>query len=156
MPQLIEFLPIGTDPRAGLSALIRVCKDVPETGEPFREFRSRLRAAKLWDKDKPLTTLRFLGAGGATVTPSAFMRQVAAAPADDAAQDAVLDRLWNINPLLAKTIIDLVNERPYGKDEIYKYLGSTAFKGVIPSRPALETWIQLALATGMLRPIGIA
>jgi hypothetical protein len=156
MPQLIEFPPIGADPRASLAALIRVCKDVPEGGEPFREFRSRLRGAKLWDKQKPITTLRFFAAGGATVAPSAFMRAVAAAATDEAAQDAVLDRLWAINPLLGKTILDLVNERPYGKDEIYKYLGSTAFKGTIPSRPQLEIWLQLALVTGLLRSIGIA
>jgi hypothetical protein len=156
MPQLIEFPPVGTDPRAGVSALIRVCKEVPPGGEPFREFRQRLRTAKLWDKDRPLTTLRFLAVGGAQVVPSAFMQAVAAASGDDAATAAILDRLWTVNPLLAKTVIELLGERPYGKDEIYKYLGSTAFKGVIPSRPALETWFQLALATGLIKSIGIA
>src|SRR5688500_2695321 len=134
MPQLIEFPPSGADSRASVTALIRVCKEVPAAGEPFREFRSRLRTARLWDMDRPLATLRFLAVGGATIVPSEFMRAVAAAGNDDAACDAIVDRLWTVNPLLAKTVIELLNERPYGKDEIYKYLGSTAFKGVIPSR----------------------
>jgi hypothetical protein len=156
MPQLIEFPPSGADSRASVTALIRVCKEVPAAGEPFREFRSRLRTARLWDMDRPLATLRFLAVGGATIVPSEFMRAVAAAGNDDAACDAIVDRLWTVNPLLAKTIIELLNERPYGKDEIYKYLGSTAFKGVIPSRPSLETWLQLALALGVMKAIGIA
>jgi hypothetical protein len=156
MPQLIEFPPLGTDPRASVSALIRVCKEVPEKGEPFREFRTRLRSAKLWDKDRPLATLRFLAAGGATVVPSAFMRAVATAAGDDAALEVIAERLWNVNPMLGKTVIELLVERPYGKDEIYKYLGSTAFKGIVPSRPSLESWLQMALALGVIKSIGIA
>ena len=156
MPQLTEFPPFGSDPRAGVSALVRVCKDVPEKGEPFREFRARLRAARLWDKDRPLATLRFLGAGGAHVTPSPFMRAVAATVNDDAASEAILDRLWSANPLLGKTVIELLGERPYGKDEIYKVLGTTAYKGAVPSRPAFETWLQIATATGLIKAIGVA
>jgi hypothetical protein len=156
MPQVIEFPPFGADPRAGISALVRVCKEVPEKGEPFRELRGRLRAAKLWDKDRPLATLRFLGVTGTPVVPSPFVRALAAAAGDDAAAEVVLDRLWQLNPVLAKTVIDLLGERPYGKDEIYKYLGSTAYKGIIPSRPSLETWLQIAIATGLIKAIGIA
>lgn len=156
MPQLIEFPPFGTDSREGVIALIHVCKEVPPGGEPFRAFRSRLRSAKLWDKDRPLAALKFFGVGGATVVPSAFMAAVAAAPGDEPAFDVITERLWAVNPVLAKTITDLVLERPFGKDESYKYLGSTAFKGIVPSRPQLETWFQLAIAIGVLKPIGIA
>jgi hypothetical protein len=156
MPQQIEFPPIGNDLRLGIASLIRVCKDLPEAGEPFREFRARLRTAKLWDKQFPLAVLRFLAVGGAQVQPSPFMRSVATAGNEEAAIELIATRLWNVNPLLAKTVVDLVSERPYSKDDVYKYLGSTAYKGNIPSRPQLEAWFNLALGVGILKSIGIA
>lgn len=156
MPQVVELPPIGQDTRGALSALVRVCKEMPAAGEPFREFRSRLRAAKLWDRERPAVLLRFLGAGGATVTPSMFMQQLAAASGDDAIAEVVLARLWQLNPLLGKTVLDLVAQRAYHKDEIYKQLGGTAFRGIVPSRPALETWLQIAIGAGLLRTLGIA
>ena len=156
MPQVVELPPIGQDQRGALIALVRVCKETPTQGETFREFRSRLRGAKLWDRERPTVMLRFLGVSGTTIVPSPFMQALAAASGDDAIADAVLDRLWELNPLLAKTVIDLVAQRAYHKDEIYKQLGSASYRGVVPSRPALETWIQIAIGTGLLRTLGIA
>jgi hypothetical protein len=155
MPQVVEFPPIGQSAGA-LVALVRVCKETPAKGEPFREFRSRLRGAKLWDRERPLTILRFLGAGGATVMPSAFMQTLAAASGDDAIAEAILDRVWHLNGLLGKMILELVAQRAYHKDEIYKQLASVAYKGIVPSRPALEIWMQIALSMGLLKNIGIA
>lgn len=156
MPQVVELPAIGQDARGALLALVRVCKETPAKGEPFREFRSRLRGAKLWDRDRPKVILRFLGAGGATVMPSPFMQTLAAAEGDDAIAEAVADRLWHMNPLLAKTVLELLAQRPYHKDEIYKNLTSVAFRGQVPSRPALETWLQIAIGTGVVKSIGIA
>ena len=156
MPQVVELPPIGQDQRGALVALVRVCKETPAKGEPFREFRGRLRAAKLWDRERPAVILRFLGAGGATVMPSLFMQALAAASGDDEIAIAVLDRVWQLNPLLGKTILDLVAQRTYHKDEIYKHLASAAYAGTVPSRPALETWLQIAIGMGLLRTVGIA
>lgn len=156
MPQVVELPPIGQDARGALVALVRVCKETPAKGETFREFRSRLRGAKLWDRDRPTILLRFLGVGGATVTPSEFMQALAAANGEDETAHAILDRVWQMNPLLGKTVIDLVSQRAYHKDEIYKHLASAAYKGIVPSRPALETWIQIAIGTGFLRTLGVA
>lgn len=156
MPQVVELPPIGQDSRGAIVALVRVCKETPVKGEPFREFRSRLRGAKLWDREKPAVMLRFLGASGATVTPSPFMQTLAAANGDDEVALAILDRVWHLNPLLAKTVLDLVAQRAYHKDEIYKHLASAAYRGHVPSRPALETWLQIAIGTGLLRTLGIA
>src|SRR5204862_5635461 len=36
MPQVVDFPPIGQDQRGALAALVRVCKDMPAKGEPFR------------------------------------------------------------------------------------------------------------------------
>lgn len=156
MPQVVELPPIGQDARGALVALVRVCKETPVKGEPFREFRSRLRGAKLWDRERPAVILRFLGVGGATIMPSLFMQTLAAASGEDAVAEAVLDRVWHLNPLLGKTVLDLVGQRAYHKDEIYKMLVSATFRGIVPSRPALETWLQIAIGTGLLRVLGIA
>jgi len=156
MPQVVELPPIGQDARGALVALVRVCKETPAKGEPFRELRGRLRAAKLWDRDRPVVLLRFLGTGGATAMPSLFMQALAAANGDDETAISVLDRVWHLNPLLGKTVLELVTQRAYHKDELYKHLASAAYRGIVPSRPALETWLQIAIGTGLLRTLGIA
>jgi hypothetical protein len=156
MPQVVEFPAIGNDQRGALAALVRVCKETPAKGEPFRELRARLRAAKLWDRERPAVIVRFLGLSGATIVPSIFVQAVAAATNDDDTAIAVLDRLWHLNPIIGKTVLELVAQRAYHKDEIYKILGSSAFHGKVPSRPALEAWFQIAIACGLLRPLGVA
>src|ERR1051325_1834484 len=156
MPQVVELPPIGQDSRGALAALLKICKDMPAKGETFRELRTRLRAAKLWDRERPAIMLRFLGVGGAQITPSPTVQAFASAANEDAFHTAVLERMWNLNPLLGKTVLDLVTQRAYGKDEIYKILGSAAYRGIVPSRPGLETWIQIALLCGLLRSVGIA
>jgi hypothetical protein len=156
MPQVVELPPIGQDQRGALAALVRVCKETPGKGETFREFRSRLRAAKLWDRERPQTVLRFLGVSGAQVMPSIFMQTVAAAANEDDIQLAVLDRVWHLNSLLGKAVLELCGQRAYPKDEVYKHIASAAYKGTVPSRPGLETWLQIGIACGLLKTVGIA
>jgi hypothetical protein len=97
-----------------------------------------------------------LGASGATVTPSPFMQKLAASPSDDDALDVIADRLLELNPLLFKTVMELIEQRPHGKDEISKYLGSFAYRGKPPSRPDLESFFLTLLASGVARTVGIA
>src|SRR5205085_9066182 len=82
MPQVVDLPPIGQDARGALVALVRVCKETPAK-ESFRELRSRLRTAKLWERDRPAVMLRFLGVGGATITPSPFMLALGACTGED-------------------------------------------------------------------------
>ncbi len=152
MPQVVDIpslTPVAT------IALVRVCKET-SAKEPFRELRSRLRGAKLWDRDRPQVILRFLGASGPVITPSLFMQTIAAAPDENAVAEAILDRQWQLNPLLGKTIVDLVGQRAYHKDEIAKHLLTGAYRGTVPSRPALEIWLQNAITHGLLKTVGIA
>lgn len=156
MPQVTEFIAVGSDARATLLALVKVCRETPPAGEAFTAFRSRLRAARLWDRERPLAPLRILGVGGATVTPSPFMQAVAASKTDDDALDLVADRLLELNPLLFKTVYDLIEQRAHGKDELSKYLGSFAYRGKVPARPDLESFYLSLVATGIARVVGIA
>ncbi|MEZ4359102.1 MAG: hypothetical protein R3B48_02905 [Kofleriaceae bacterium] len=155
MPQVIEFPMLGSDGRLALATLVRVSKET-RRGEPFREFRARLRGAKIWDKDRPTVALRFFGVSGTPIKPSPFMEALAAAVSDDAAGDVLLEHLWRLNPVLMKAVIDLAGQRAYGKDEISKFLGSSAYLGKAPPRPSLETWLQLTIGAGLLRSVGIA
>lgn len=157
MAQVIEFPPVGSgaDVRTALGELVRVCKETQD-GDTFKDLRARLRAAKLWEPTRPRVALRFLGAGGKTIARSPFMTRIVEAANEDGALEAITDRLFELNPLLAKAIVDLVAHRAHGKDEIYKHLGSFAYKGKIPSRPDLDSWLQIALAAGILRQVGIA
>jgi hypothetical protein len=155
MPQVIEFPTLGSDARTAIATVVRIAKETKK-GESFRELRSRLRAAKIWDKERPAVSLRFFGTSGTPIKPSPFMEAVAVAPGDDEASDAIIERLWHLNPLLMKAVLDLAGQRAYGKDEISKFLGSSAYRGQMPPRPSLETWLQLAVGTGLLRPVGIA
>jgi hypothetical protein len=157
MPQLIEFpsLPSG-DLRAGLMALVRLCRDLPESGETFRDFRARARAARLWDRERPLVLLRFLRLSGARFGRSEPVQQIAGAADDDAAMAAIGARLWQANPLMFKAILDCLGQRPYSRDELYKVLDSVAYRGQVPSRPQLEAWLQIGQALGVVRPLGIA
>jgi hypothetical protein len=156
MPQVIEFPALGVEPRATLLSFVKIARETPATGEPFTAFRSRMRAAKLWDKERPAVPLRFLGASGPTVTPSPFMQALAATKSDDEALDLLSGRYLEINPLLVKTVFELTEQRPHGKDEVSKYLGSFAYRGKPPSRPDLESLFIAFLNTGVFRILGIA
>src|SRR5688500_17858164 len=118
MPQVIEFPALGTEARNLLLGFLRIARETPPGGESFTSFRSRLRAAKLWDRDRPAVPLRILGASGPTVTPSPFMQKLAAVASDDEALDLIADRYLELNPLLFKTVVDLFEQRPHGKDEV--------------------------------------
>ncbi|MEZ4367028.1 MAG: hypothetical protein R2939_12190 [Kofleriaceae bacterium] len=157
MPQVTEFPPFGTDGRAAIAAIVRVCRETPAAGEPARGFRARLKAARLWDAERPTVGATFFDVpASGTVVPSTFMRAVADAGDDDAVAATIIERLWACNPPMAAAILAAIDERPHGKDELGKLLGSAAYRGTQPSRPGLETWLQLALALGILRQVGIA
>ncbi|MBZ0233988.1 MAG: hypothetical protein K8M05_16790, partial [Deltaproteobacteria bacterium] len=156
MPQVIEFPSLGAEARQQLLAFLKIARETPPAGESFTAFRSRLRAAKLWDRERPAVPLRFLGASGPTVVPSPFMQALAAAKSDDDALDLVADRLLELNPLLFKTVVELIEQRPHGKDEVSKYLGSFAYRGKPPSRPDLESFFLALIVAGVARVVGIA
>jgi hypothetical protein len=155
MPQVSEFPSIAGESKQVVAALVRMCRETKE-GEAFRDLRSRLAEAKLWDADNPKPVLRFLGVGGANISPSPFMCAVAGAADDGAALDAVADRLWELNPLLGKLVHDLLQERPYLPDEVYKQAQGARYRGVVPSRPALDAWFALAQGAEVTRRLGIA
>ena len=156
MPQVTEFPAMAGDAANVLSSLTRLCRELPEAGLPFRELRTRLRAARLWDKDRPAVPLRLLGVSGANITPSAFIKKLAATRSDDDAQTVIAARYFEANPLLFKSIYDLLEQRPHGKDEMYKILGSFAYRGKVPSRPDAESYFAMLVATGIARTVGIA
>lgn len=153
---VFPFLPSG-DPVKAVSALIKLCREIPSQGEQFRFFRKRAKEHRLWDDQLVEGTLQFLGISKAgTMKPSQFSRTVGSLKSEDKARDALAERLWEVNPLLFKAVIEYLKERVYSRDELIKYLHSFGYRGKQPSRTQLEAWLHLALGLRVLKMVGIA
>lgn len=158
MPELVAFpfLPSG-DPFKAVSALITLCREMPPQGEQFRFFRRRMKDLRLWDDQLVDGTLEFLGMQKTgNIRPSQFARTIGGIKSEEKARDALAERLWEVNPLLFKSVIEYLKERVYSRDEVIKYLHSFAYRGKQPVRPQLEAWLHLALGLKLLKMVGIA
>lgn len=157
VPQFTHFpfLPPGS-PVQLVDELIAACRAIPEDGEPLREFRGRLKSAGLWKPDLADNTLRFLQLPKSKlIKPSAVVEELAKGD-DAAARAALTERLWHVNPLLMKTVMDLVGERPHTRDDLTNYVNSFAYRGEPVTRIELQSWINLALGLEVLKVVGIA
>ena len=158
MNQLVEFpyLPSG-DPQRAVLSLIMACREMPATGEQFRNFRKRMKEYRLWDQKRIAGTLAFLNMEHAgQMKRSKLVRDLAAQKTDGKAHELLATRLWEANPLLFKTIIELLKERVHSRDDIVKHVDSFAYRGKKPSRPELESWLHMALGLDILKMVGIA
>lgn len=158
VPQFTRFpfLPPGA-PASSVEALIDACVAMPAEGQPLKEFRNRLKQSKLWSREDAGDTLRFLRlAKSKTVRPSELISELQAAADVDARKTLLAERLWHANPILFKSVFDLLAERPFTRDEISTYLQSTAYRGQAPSNSQVRLWLQLATGLGLLKVVGIA
>lgn len=154
MPQLTEFpyLPAG-QPDEAVARLVSLCRELPADGESFKAFRNRLRALDLWDRERLPSLQKFLRLeGGDHVRPSALVTEIAGADGGG----AIAERLWHLNPVLFKTIIERLADRVSPPGELYSYLDSFAYRGTPVPRAQLESWVHLARGLGVLKRIGIA
>lgn len=150
------YLPSG-DPNRSVMALVQLCRELPPDGEQFRFFRSRMKGFRMWDKERVSGTLLFLGMErSGQMRPSAFVKKVRSQRNDDRAKAAIADRLWEVNPLLFKAVLDLLSQQVHSRDEVIKYIAGFAYQGKQPTRPSLEAWLQLALGLEILKMVGIA
>ncbi|ACY17222.1 hypothetical protein [Haliangium ochraceum] len=158
MLELVEFphLPSG-DPAQAVSALIRLCREMPAQGEQFRFFRKRAKDLRLWDDQLILGTLAFLDMEKTgNIRPSQFARQVGKLRPEEKARDVFTERLWEVNPLLFRSVVTQLKEQVHSRDELIKHIHSFAYRGKQPTRPQLENWLHLALGLRVLKMVGIA
>lgn len=158
MTELIEFpyLPSG-DPQRAVLSLITMCREMPSSGEQFRFFRKRMKQYRLWDEERLPGTLVFLQLERAgKMTRSKTVKELAEAKNDNQARAVLAQFLWHANPLLFKTIVDLLKERVHSRDDIIKHIGSFAYRGKKPGRPQLEAWLHMALGLDIIKMVGIA
>jgi hypothetical protein len=156
MAQFTEFpiLPKG-EYRAAADAFIKFWQSMPAAGEPFRDFRARLKRADLFNRERLPDLLRFMQvANSDPLLPSALVRSLADVDADKA-RDLLADRLWAANPLLFKVVVDLCQERVHSPNEILKYVDSFAYPGTRLSAPQVRNWITFAQGLELLKPVGI-
>jgi hypothetical protein len=156
MPQFTEFpiLPKG-EYRTAVDGFIRFWQQMPAAGEPFKDFRTRLKKVELWNRERLSGLLRFMQVAEADpALPSPLVRSLVDADGD-AARDLLAERLWTVNPLLFKSVVDLLQERVHSPNEILKYVDSFAYPGARLSSLQVRTWIAFAQGLELLKPVGI-
>lgn len=157
MPQFTHFprLPAG-EYRAAVESVLRALRDMPAEGEPFKAFRARLKRVGLWSREGLPHLLRFLRmAHSDPMIPSPLMRALAEAPGLDEAREVLVRRLWEVNPLLFKVVLERIEERVHSANEVLKYVDSFAYPGNRISGPDVRAWVALAQGLGMFQPVGI-
>ncbi len=158
MPQFttFPFLPSG-DPQKAVNELVMVCREVPAEGEPFKQFRKRLRERQLWHKERYDGTLRFFCmTSGDVIKPSPLMLEIRATDSLEQARDLLADRLWQINSVLFKAIVERLADSVHPPKEMFGYIDSFAYRGEPIPRVELEAWFALARGIGVIRKLGIA
>jgi hypothetical protein len=158
MPQLIEFPFIPkSDPRHAVTGLIAACRGLTDDGQPLKQFRETLKLHNAWNRERSPAIFRFLRiAGGKQLEPSDVSRAVGAAEDDAAARQAIAERLWHVNPIMFKSVIDCMSERVYSREEIFSYVDSVAYRGIKLRKPEVDAWLNLGHGLGLIKPIGIA
>lgn len=150
------YLPSG-NPNQAISALLTLCREMSPDGEQFRLFRRRMKALRLYEQERYEGTIEFLGIKSAGhIKPSAFTQSIKRQKTDSKARALLADRLWDVNPLLFKSVLDLLKQNVHSRDDVIKHVNSFAYRGNVPPRPHLESWLHLALGLGILKMVGIA
>lgn len=157
MPQFTRFMPLPTGPaRVAVERVIRGLRETPPTGEAFRDFRSRLKRLDIYSRERMPDILAFLRlADGDHIHPGPVLGAVIAATEVEAAADVLADRLFAVNPILFKAVIERMQERVNGKSELRKYLDSFAYPGTPLSGPETLTWLDWAVGLDLLKPLGV-
>ncbi|MBK9070512.1 MAG: hypothetical protein IPL79_05865 [Myxococcales bacterium] len=152
--QLIAFPSLGSAPHETWAGAAMALAAIAQDGEDAVACRARLLGVK--HIDAPAVPMWFAMFGVAVGAGRARLD----APVRDALTPQpgarLAQRLWQVNPLLAATVHRLLAERPHSRDEIYKFLGSAAYQGELPSHPELANWLAWAALVGVVRPLGVA
>jgi len=158
MPQLTQYPFIGTlSPVEAVNALITLCGEVPVEGESFKDHRRRLKALGLWDKERFVDTLRFFHmAKGDRIVPSSVMRAIGRAGTGEDARKALVERLWECNPVLFKVVVERLAKSVYPSAEMFTFLDSSAYPGTRIPRPQLDSWFWLCRGLGVVKILGVA
>lgn len=157
MPQFIYFprLPPG-EYRNAIDTFIQALRQMPVDGEPFKDFRARLKKIDMWSRESLPHLLRFLRmAHTDPIVPSPFVRSLHDASGVDQARHRVIERLWTINPLLFKVALERMEERVHTPNELLKYVDSFAYPGNRISGPEVRAWVAFVQGLGLLKPVGI-
>lgn len=157
MPQFIYFprLPPG-EYRNAIDTFIQALRQMPVDGEPFKDFRARLKKIDMWSRESLPHLLRFLRmAHSDPVVPSPFVRSLHDASGVDQARHRVIERLWTVNPLLFKVALERMEERVHSPNELLKYVDSFAYPGNRISGPEVRAWVAFVQGLGLLKPVGI-
>lgn len=153
MPQFIQFPALSGDPKQAVNALIRVCRQLSSVNSA-KELRTLLKENKLWNKASIDDFLKFLQVqAGERIELSPWAQKLGES---EELEELLVRRLWTVNPLLCKSILERLGQSVYSKQELFKQIDSSGYLGTSVAKPQLENWLSLALGLEVIKRVGVA
>ena len=150
-PYLLSF-----EPQVGVAALIEACKAIAEATLTAPDLRVLLMEHKLWNEDRINHLLAFLGMGiEGNLEASPFVESLREPPLGEA-RELVAQRLWDVNPVLFKSIVEYLAERVAPERDLISFLESPGYRGRTVLGADVRDWLHLARGVGVVRTVGIA
>lgn len=162
MAQTTRFPAIpNTEPPAYQEVITGILGEIRRETPSPKALRAFLRMGNLFDKATHLDLLDYLDVRveQSATSLGPFAEAVFEAPDEPAFRRLMADRLLTANPLLAKYCLEALDTEQGGRlhstNELYRMLTSYVYPGDEPDLPAFKAWIQWAVASGLLRLVGI-
>ncbi|MBL6974500.1 MAG: hypothetical protein ISR64_02100 [Deltaproteobacteria bacterium] len=162
MAQTTRFPAIpNTEPPAYQEVITGILGEIRRETPSPKALREFLRMGNLFDKPTHLELLQYLDVrvDRSTTSLGPFALAVLEAPDEPAFRRLMADRLLTTNPLLAKYCLEALDTEQGGRlhstNELYRMLTSYVYPGEEPDLPSFKAWIQWAVASGLLRLVGI-
>lgn len=157
MPQFTRFMPLPPEaPSIAVERVLKGLRKIPLEGEPFREFRTRLKRLDIYSRERMPQVFAMLRlADDDPIVPGPLLRSIIEAPSHGDACTLFAERLYAVNPVLFKSVYERLKERADGKSSLLKYLHSFAYPGTPISNPELNNWFDWAVGLELLRPLGV-
>ena len=127
----------------------------------FKLFRDFARKQGMWEKERApvLFSLVDIAWDKTTVKVGKTAKKLAQARSDQDFQQALFDRLKEVNILLVKYVLEALDVQQGGRlhsiHELYRMITSYVYPGKYITLTAFQAWVDWLAASGVIRLIGI-
>ncbi|MCA9514895.1 MAG: hypothetical protein KC635_08135 [Myxococcales bacterium] len=162
MPQRVEYevLP-GTRYDQYIFKLRPVLTSLQTGPSKFKVFRDFLRKQGIYDKDKSglILSVVDITMDKKEAKLGKFGKRLAGMYSDADFQDALFERLKDLNILLVKYVLEALDVESGGRlhsvHELYRMITSYVYPGTYITLPHFQAWIDWMAATGYIKLVGI-
>jgi len=163
MAQRVAYEPIPTTRHDQYIFKLRLVLGYLNTpgGTKFKGFRDFMRKQNLWDKDKSelLFSLVDLTWDKTTVKVGKTAKKLQSAHSDSDFQNALFERLKEVNILLVKYVLEALDVTQGGRlhsvHELYRMITSYVYPGTYITLTAFQAWVDWLAASGHIKLVGI-